>query len=159
MPPGRDTITAMLLSSLLRSSRHVLSAFVVGLFLAACNGPLHAQVTGPNGNGGPETRLNLSGLGGSSNNTPKGPAQRVLQGVIQDKNGEPLKGAIVYLKDDRSKKVRSMTADDKGSYRFVQLSRTAEYEIWATLSDKKSPTKSVTSFETQDDITRNLKIE
>lgn len=120
---------------------------------------MHAQVTGPNGNGGPETKLNLSGLGNINNNTPTAPAQRVLQGVVQDKDGVPLKGATVYLKDDRSKKVRSMTADEKGSFRFVQLSRTAEYEIWATVQDKKSATKSVTSFETRDDITRNLKVE
>lgn len=121
---------------------------------------LHAQVTGPNGNGGPETKLNLSGLGDLNNNTPKPIAQRVLQGTVQDKDGAPLKGATVYLKDDRTKKVRSMTADEKGSFRFVQLSRTAEYEVWATGQDnKKSATKSVTSFETRDDITRNLKVE
>lgn len=149
----------MLVSSSTRFSRYVLSVFAAGFFVFVSNGLLHAQVTGPNGNGGPQTRLNLSGLGGSSNNTPKGPVQRVVEGVVQDKAGAPLKGATVYLKDDHSKKVRSMTADDKGSFRFVQLSRTAEYEIWATLSEKKSPTKSVTSFETKDDITRNLKIE
>lgn len=121
---------------------------------------LHAQVTGPNGNAGPETRLNLSGLGGGgSSNTPRGPVERTLQGVVQDKNGVPLKGAIVYLKDDRSKKVRSMTADDKGSFRFVQLSRTAEYEVWAQIEAKKSPAKSVSSFEVQDEITRNLKVQ
>ena len=132
----------------------------MGVFLFVPSSSLRAQgVTGPNGNSGPETKLNLSGLGGSSNNTPKAPAQRVLQGIVQDKDGTPIKGATVYLKDDRSAKVRSMTADDKGAFRFVQLSRTVEYELWATASEKKSPTKSVTSFETRDDITRNLKIE
>ncbi len=146
----------------IQPSKIVRAACTVGVVIAASailSSPLRAQVTGPNGNGGPETKLNLSGLGGSSNNTPKAPAQRVLQGVVQDKDGTPIKGATVYLKDDRSAKVRSMTADEKGAFRFVQLSRTVEYEIWATAQEKKSPTKSVTSFETRDDITRNLKIE
>lgn len=143
-----------------RLSPSLFPALAVSVLSVVFSSPLHAQVTGPNGNGGPETRLNLSGLGGSSTpTTPKGPAERVLLGKVQDQSGAPLKGATVYLKDDRSKKVRSMTADETGAFRFVQLSRTAEYEIWATLSDKKSPTKSVTSFETKDEITRNLKIE
>ncbi len=143
-----------------RNVRLALAAGVVFAASAAFCAPSQAQgVTGPNGNGGPETKLNLSGLGGSSNNTPRPPAQRVLQGVVQDKDGAPIKGATVYLKDDRSKKVRSMTADETGTFRFVQLSRTVEYEVWATAQDKKSPPKSVTSFETRDDITRNLKIE
>ncbi|MGI4852885.1 MAG: carboxypeptidase-like regulatory domain-containing protein [Janthinobacterium lividum] len=143
-----------------RFSQYLLSALAMGVLSGAFSSHLNAQVTGPNGNGGPETRLNLSGLGGSSTPTvPKGPAERVLLGTVQDKAGAPLKGATVYLKDDRSKKVRSMTADETGAFRFVQLSRTAEYEIWATLSEKKSPIKSVTSFETKDEITRNLKIE
>ena len=129
------------------------------LLVSAAGAGLRAQVTGPNGNGGPETKLNLSGLGNINNSTPTVPAQRVLQGTVQDKDGAPVKGATVFLKDDRSKKIRSMTADEKGTFRFVQLSRTAEYEVWATAQDKKSVTKSVTSFETRDDITRNLKIE
>lgn len=129
------------------------------VLLFAPGAALRAQVTGPNGNGGPETKLNLGGLGDINNSTPKVAPVRVLQGTVQDKNGAPVKGAIVFLKDDRSKKVRSMTADEKGAFRFVELSRTAEYEVWATAQDRKSPTKSVTSFETRDDITRNLKIE
>ncbi len=129
------------------------------LLVFAAGTGLRGQVTGPNGNGGPETKLNLSGLGNINSPTVKAPAVRVLQGTVQDKEGAPLKGAMVFLKDDRSKKVRSMTADEKGSFRFMDLSRTAEYEVWATVQDRKSVTKSVTSFETRDDITRNLKIE
>lgn len=121
---------------------------------------LHAQGIGPpGGNGGPGTKLNLGALGDINNNTPKVAAVRVLQGTVQDQNGAPAKGATVFLKDDRSKKIRSMTVDEKGGFRFVELSRTADYEVWATAQDKKSTTKSVTSFETRDDLTRNLKIQ
>ena len=122
--------------------------------------PTHAQgVPGGARNSGPETRLNLGGFGDNSNKAPQGPAQRVLQGVVQDKDGTPIKGAIVYLKDDRTSAIKSMTADAKGSYRFVQLSRTTEYKLWAQDKDKKSSEKAVSSFETKDEITRNLKIE
>ena len=116
--------------------------------------PLHAQAPGPS-DGGP--KLNFSGLGESK---PKAlPAQRVIQGVVQNNEGQPVKGALVYLKSDREKAVRSMLTDDKGAFRFVQVSRTAEYKLWAQEKEKKGPEKAVSSFETRDDITRNLKIE
>ena len=50
-----------------------------------------------------------------------------------------------------------MTADEKGTFRFVQLSRTVDYKVWAQTKDSKSPEKSITSFETKDEITRDLK--
>ena len=138
----------------------VMLGMAVGLaFLAIPS--LHAQApgAGPNGNGGPETRLNFGGLANINNNTPKVEPQRVLQGMVRDKEGNGVKGAIVYLKDDKTSAIKSMTADDKGTFRFVQLSRTAEYKVWAQAKDKKSPAKSVSSLDTKDEITRNLNLE
>jgi hypothetical protein len=103
--------------------------------------------------GGP--RLNFSGLGDS---TPKPlPPQRVITGVVRDKNGAPAKGALVYLKDEKTADIKSMTADVNGGFRFVQLSRTVDYKVWAQTKDSKSPEKAITSFETKDEITRDLK--
>ncbi len=145
-----------------RVALHIVSASacVLPIALAAS---LHGQVPGQGrngpGGGGPETRLNLGALGDINNSTPKVTPQRVLQGVVRDKNGDPVKGAMVYLKDDKSSNVRSMLADDKGTFRFVQLSRSAEYKVWAQAQEKKTPAKTVSSFETKDEITRNLQLE
>ncbi len=103
--------------------------------------------------------MNLGALGDINNNTPKPVPQRVVTGVVRDKDGAPVKGAMVYLKDDKTSNVRSMLADDKGAFRFVQLSRSVEYKLWAQSQEKKTPVKSVSSFETKDEITRNLQIE
>ncbi len=135
--------------------------FIVAVLAAACAGASHAQMPGANGQSrsGPETRLNLGALGDINNSTPKAVPQRVLQGVVRDKSGAPVKGAMVYLKDDKNANVRSMQADDKGAFRFVQLSRSAEYKVWAQVHDKKTPVKAVSSFEANDEITRNLQME
>ena len=129
----------------------------VAVLLASVSLSCAAQrgLGGAPSDGGP--RLSLSGLGSS---TPKAaPAQRVITGVVRDKDGMPLKGALVYLKDEKTSGVKTMTADEKGGFRFVQLSRTVEYKVWAQTKDSKSPEKAITSFETKDEITRDLKVD
>jgi hypothetical protein len=89
----------------------------------------------------------------------RGPAQRVVQGKVTDKSGAGIKGAVVYLKDDRSNQVKSAISEDDGSYRFVQLSLSTDYEVWAQNGSKKSKTKSISSFDSKPDITLTLQID
>jgi hypothetical protein len=106
----------------------------------------------PIGDAGP--KLNFSGIGDTK---PKPVApERVISGVVHDKDGAPAKGALVYLKDEKTARIKSMTADATGGFRFVQLSRTVDYKVWAQTKDSKSSEKSITSFETKDLITRDL---
>jgi hypothetical protein len=89
----------------------------------------------------------------------RGPVQRVVQGTVQNKDGNGLKGAVVYLTDTRSNSVKSSITDDSGNYRFVQLSAGTDYEVYAKLGDKTSKTRTISSFDTKNEFTINLKIE
>lgn len=101
---------------------------------------------------------NERGLGIGTYDTKTVTHERVVTGTVHDKDGKPLKGAIVYLKDDSSKAVRSMTVDETGKFRFPQLSRTVDYQLWAVAKDKKTPEKTVSQFDNRDTITRELSV-
>ena len=127
-----------------RTFQHPAASLVLNLSLLACPAVF---ITG--------TVLAAPLLAGQD----RGTAQRVVHGKVEDKNGAGIKGAVVYLKDSHSSSVKSAIADDDGSYRFVQLSLNTDYEIWAQSDSHKSPTRSISSFDTKADITIFLKID
>lgn len=89
----------------------------------------------------------------------RGTAQRIVSGKVVDKSDVALKGAVVYLKDDKTLSVKSFIADDSGAYRFGQLLQTTDYELWAELNGKKSNTRTISSFDNKNEFVINLKID
>ena len=85
-------------------------------------------------------------------------AQRTVQGKVVDRSDAPIKGAVVYLKDDHTLAVKSAISDDDGSYRFGQLAQNTDYELWATSDGKKSGTKTISSFDSKNQFYIDLKI-
>jgi hypothetical protein len=99
------------------------------------------------------------GRGVSEPKREKPPEFRTLTGVVLDKDDTPLKEAIVYLKNRKTKKVVTFIADDKGAYRFPNLSRREDYEVYAERKGEKSSTKTLSSFDGRTNAKINLYIE
>jgi hypothetical protein len=91
---------------------------------------------------------------------PKHEAQlRTVRGLVTDKSEAPVTAAVVFLKNTRSNAVRSYISDDGGNYRFSGLDPNADYEIHAEKDGAKSPTRTVSSFDSKKELVLNLKID
>lgn len=85
---------------------------------------------------------------------------RTVRGVVADKSSEnPVRSAVVFLRNTRTNAVRSYIADEEGNYRFSGLDPNVDYEIRAEKDGAKSATRTVSSFDNKKDIVINLKIE
>ncbi|SEB45758.1 Carboxypeptidase regulatory-like domain-containing protein [Terriglobus roseus] len=116
-----------------------------------------AQQVGP-ANSTPGWGIGRGGVSGNEKYLPP-PTVRAVQGVVQNSKGEALKGAMVYLKNDRTAKVQSVSVDETGKFRFVQVPLKDDYKLWAQAADKKSAEKVISSFDTKTEVTRDLKVE
>jgi hypothetical protein len=84
--------------------------------------------------------------------------QRNVAGIVIDANSNPVQGATVFLKNQKTKSIRSYTSSSNGSFRFVQVSMTDDYDLWAEKDGKKSPTKTVSSWDARKDFETELKM-
>jgi hypothetical protein len=84
---------------------------------------------------------------------------RTVRGVVADKSDSPISGSVVFLKNLRTNSVRSSYTDDTGNFRFSGLDPNADYELHAEKEGAKSPTRTVSSFDSRKDIVLNLKID
>lgn len=101
-------------------------------------------------------------LGQQSSNDDSGKKtrvnQRVLTGVVMDKNDQPVPNAVVYLKNEKTLNVRTFFAQKDGTYRFPQLERNVDYEVYAEMNGKRSDTKTVSQFDDRNAPRVNLRI-
>ncbi|MFY9937109.1 MAG: carboxypeptidase regulatory-like domain-containing protein [Silvibacterium sp.] len=83
---------------------------------------------------------------------------KTLDGKVLGNGSIPLESAIVYLQDSKTNNIRTFIATADGSYRFGQISPDIDYEVWAKYKDAKSPTKTISSFDSRKQLTIDLHI-
>lgn len=115
----------------------------------------------PGGTGGPPSSSPTWGLGRGSSEPKreKPPEFRNLTGLVLDKADSPLKDAVVYLKNRKTSKTLTYIADADGNYRFPNLSRRDDYEVYAEVKGQKSPVKTLSSFDNRVNAKINLYVE
>ena len=89
----------------------------------------------------------------------KGDNTRILTGKVMDRQDTPLANAVVYLTNTRTRAVKTYIVGQDGGYRFPSLSPNIDYEVYAQFNGKKSDTKTVSQFDTRQQVNINLKID
>ena len=84
--------------------------------------------------------------------------QRNVAGLVVDGNASPVQGATVFLKNIKTKSIRSFTSASNGSFRFAQVNMTDDYDLWAEKEGKKSGTKTVSSWDARKEFQTELKL-
>ena len=84
--------------------------------------------------------------------------QRAVSGRVVDANSAPVAEATVFLKNLKTKSIRSYTADAGGRFRFSQVNMAEDHELWAEKKGRKSAVKTVSSWDSRKEFEVELKL-
>lgn len=84
--------------------------------------------------------------------------QRNVTGSVVDADANPVIGATIFLKSQKTKSIRSYSSDKDGRFRFAQVNMTDDYDLWAEKEGKKSATKTVSSWDARKEFETELKL-
>jgi hypothetical protein len=84
--------------------------------------------------------------------------QRTIQGKVVGEDDAPTGGATVFLKNLKTRDIKSFTSTPDGSFRFAQVGMVDDYEVWAQLDKKKSAVRTVSSFDSRKQVEFDLKL-
>jgi len=84
--------------------------------------------------------------------------QRTVSGLVVDSNSTPVSGATVFLRNTKTKSIRSYTSSSDGHFRFAQVNMTDDYDLWAEKDGRKSQTKTVSTWDARKDFETELKL-
>jgi hypothetical protein len=83
---------------------------------------------------------------------------RTVSGTVLSAASTPVAGATVFLKNEKTKSIRSFTSLDNGHFHFAQVNKDQDYDLWAEKDGKKSAVKTVSSWDARTDFISDLKL-
>jgi hypothetical protein len=84
---------------------------------------------------------------------------RLLSGKVINQQDTVLPNAVVYLTNTRTHAVKTYIVSEDGIYRFPALSPNIDYEVYAQFNGRKSDTKTMSQFDTRQQVQINLKVD
>jgi hypothetical protein len=82
---------------------------------------------------------------------------RTIQGIVTE-NDTHAGGATIFLKNLKTRDIKSYTSTPDGAFRFTQVGMIDDYEVWAERGKKKSAVKTVSSFDSRKQLDLELKL-
>jgi len=84
--------------------------------------------------------------------------QRTVMGSVVDADSALVTGATVFLRNSKTKSIRSYTSSKDGRFRFAQVSMSDDFDLWAEKEGRKSAVKTVSSWDARKEFETELKI-
>jgi hypothetical protein len=84
--------------------------------------------------------------------------ERTVSGTVLDAQSNPVSGAVVFLKNDKTKTIRSFTSLTNGHFYFAQVDKDQDFDLWAEKNGRKSEVKTVSSWDSRTDFVTDLKL-
>lgn len=84
--------------------------------------------------------------------------ERTVSGTVLSPTSTPVAGATVFLKNEKSKSIRSYTSTANGHFHFAQVNKDQDYDLWAEKDGRKSAVKTVSSWDSRSDFVSDLKL-
>jgi hypothetical protein len=78
---------------------------------------------------------------------PSSPTERTLSGRVTGDGNEPIRGAVVELRNERSNQIVTYLTDATGAYTFKRLDGNADYDVWVIFRGRHSPTRTISKFD------------
>lgn len=102
--------------------------------------------------------LVLSGVAARAQNDRSRSQLRTVQGLVLDKNQNPIVNGIVYLRDKKTNNIRTHISDSQGHYQFTGLDPNVDFEIHAEYKKMKSSHHTISSYDDRRTFDINLVI-
>jgi hypothetical protein len=83
---------------------------------------------------------------------------RTVSGTVLNAASEPEQGATVFLRNEKTKSIRSYTSTADGHFHFAQVNMAEDFDLWAEKNGKKSAMKTVSSWDARKDFISDLKL-
>lgn len=84
--------------------------------------------------------------------------QRTVTGAVLTGDSQPITGATVFLKNQKTKAIRSFTSTKDGRFHFAQVNMSSDFDLWAEKDGKKSAVKTVSSWDARKDFETELRL-
>jgi len=83
---------------------------------------------------------------------------RTVSGTVLNAESQAVSGATVFLKNEKTKTIRSYDSTADGHFHFAQVDMSVDFDLWAEKNGKKSATKTVSSWDDRKDFISDLKL-
>jgi hypothetical protein len=84
--------------------------------------------------------------------------ERTVTGTVVDSSTNPVEGATVFLKNQKSKSIRSFTSLANGHFYFAQVNKAEDFDLWTEKNGKKSEVKTVSSWDERAQFVTELRL-